>query len=77
MCPFFAARGAGRLSRFLAGRPQGALVGLAAGLAMAFWIGIGSFVARMPASTVTPPPFENVTATVMTALVNATTPKPR
>ncbi|XP_019740573.1 solute carrier family 5 member 6a isoform X1 [Hippocampus comes] len=62
----------------------GALVGLAAGLAMAFWVGIGSFVMRMPASsavsplaTVTPPPFENVTATVMTALVNATTPKPR
>ncbi|XP_061609953.1 solute carrier family 5 member 6a isoform X1 [Phyllopteryx taeniolatus] len=62
----------------------GALVGLAAGLAMAFWIGIGSFVMRMPGpsavpplSTVTPPPFENISTTVMTSLVNATTTKPR
>ncbi|XP_051908638.1 solute carrier family 5 member 6a [Hippocampus zosterae] len=61
----------------------GALVGLATGLAMAFWVGIGSFVLRMPASSaasplasVTPPPFENVTATLASALVNATT-KPR
>ncbi|XP_077409791.1 solute carrier family 5 member 6a isoform X1 [Vanacampus margaritifer] len=62
----------------------GALVGLAAGLAMAFWIGIGSFVMRMPVSstvsplsTVTPPPFVNMTTTVMTSLVNATTAKTR
>ncbi|XP_049612934.1 solute carrier family 5 member 6a [Syngnathus scovelli] len=60
----------------------GALVGLAAGLAMAFWIGIGSIVTRMPASvpplsTVTPPPFDNITTTVMTSLVNATITKSR
>ncbi|XP_061668525.1 solute carrier family 5 member 6a [Syngnathoides biaculeatus] len=62
----------------------GALVGLAAGLVMAFWIGIGSFVMNMPASstvsplsTVTPPPFENIPTTVMTSLVNVTTTKPR
>ncbi|XP_077443442.1 solute carrier family 5 member 6a [Stigmatopora argus] len=60
----------------------GALVGLASGLAMAFWIGIGSFVMRMPSSVsalsnVTPPPFTNITTTVMTSLVNATTAKPR
>ncbi|XP_054618658.1 solute carrier family 5 member 6a isoform X2 [Dunckerocampus dactyliophorus] len=60
----------------------GAVVGLAAGLAMAFWIGIGSFVMRMPSlvppiTTVTPSPFENLTTTVMTTLFNATTTKPR
>nr|XP_061806498.1 sodium-dependent multivitamin transporter-like [Nerophis lumbriciformis] len=60
----------------------GALVGLAAGLAMAFWIGIGSFVMRLPSavpplSTATQPPFVNMTTTVMTSLINGTTTKPR
>lgn len=58
----------------------GAVVGLISGLAMAFWIGIGSFVMRMPSSTspllntTTPPLFENTTAL---SLFSATTPKPR
>ncbi|XP_060947200.1 sodium-dependent multivitamin transporter-like [Limanda limanda] len=54
----------------------GALVGLFTGLAMAFWIGIGSFVMRMTASTAAPllnttalPLFENMTTAVMTTLV--------
>lgn len=64
--------------------PQGAVVGLVAGLAMAFWIGIGSFVMRMSGSTPVPPfnttalpLFDNMTTTVMTTLVNASTAKPR
>ena len=62
--------------------PQGALVGLFTGLAMAFWIGIGSFVMRMPASPSGPllnttalPLFDNMTTAVMTTLVS--TAKPR
>ncbi|XP_061899256.1 solute carrier family 5 member 6a [Entelurus aequoreus] len=60
----------------------GALVGLAAGLTMAFWVGIGSFLMRVqssvpPLGTVAPPPFENMTTAVLTSLVNATTPRPR
>ncbi|KAM7367604.1 hypothetical protein PAMP_013890 [Pampus punctatissimus] len=62
----------------------GALVGLAAGLAMAFWIGIGSFVMRMSGPTPAPPLnhtisplFDNMTTTVMTSLVTAATTKPR
>ncbi|XP_051581129.1 solute carrier family 5 member 6a isoform X2 [Myxocyprinus asiaticus] len=46
----------------------GALVGLAAGLVMAFWIGIGSFVSKMSASV---PPIIN--ATVMPDVGNMTT----
>uniref|UniRef100_G3NJN0 Solute carrier family 5 member 6a n=1 Tax=Gasterosteus aculeatus aculeatus TaxID=481459 RepID=G3NJN0_GASAC len=57
----------------------GAVVGLVAGLAMAFWIGIGSFVMRMsdsiPLNTTALPLFDNMTTAVMTT-VNATTPKP-
>lgn len=58
------------------------MVGLVAGLAMAFWIGIGSFVMRMSGSAPVPPPtalpsFDNVTTTVMTTLVSSTTVKPR
>uniref|UniRef100_A0A3Q1H4W5 Sodium-dependent multivitamin transporter n=1 Tax=Acanthochromis polyacanthus TaxID=80966 RepID=A0A3Q1H4W5_9TELE len=63
--------------------PIGAVVGLVAGLAMAFWIGIGSFVMRMSGSTPVPPlnttalpPFDNMTTTVMTTLLSATTAKP-
>ncbi|XP_019947487.2 solute carrier family 5 member 6a [Paralichthys olivaceus] len=60
----------------------GALVGLFTGLAMAFWIGIGSFVMRMSASTSAPflnttalPLFDNMT-TVMTTLVTTAKPRP-
>uniref|UniRef100_A0AAQ5XVI8 Solute carrier family 5 member 6a n=1 Tax=Amphiprion ocellaris TaxID=80972 RepID=A0AAQ5XVI8_AMPOC len=62
----------------------GAVIGLVAGLAMAFWIGIGSFVMRMSGSTPVPPLnttdlplLENMTTTVMTTLLSATTAKPR
>lgn len=61
--------------------PQGAVVGLIAGLAMAFWVGIGSFVMRMASSTdipllntTIPSLFENTT---MTSLLSALTAKPR
>ncbi|TKS75657.1 Sodium-dependent multivitamin transporter [Collichthys lucidus] len=64
--------------------PIGAVVGLAAGLAMAFWIGIGSFVMRMsntatvpPLNTTALPLFDNMTTTVMTTLLSTTTAKPR
>lgn len=59
----------------------GAVVGLISGLAMAFWVGIGSFLMRMPNSstgpllnTTIPPIFESTTAM---SLLNVTTPKPR
>ncbi|XP_068198422.1 solute carrier family 5 member 6a [Antennarius striatus] len=63
----------------------GAVVGLAAGLIMAFWIGIGSFVMRVSAATpappllnaTAPPLFNNMTTAVMTTLVNVSTVKPR
>uniref|UniRef100_A0A3Q3LC19 Sodium-dependent multivitamin transporter n=1 Tax=Mastacembelus armatus TaxID=205130 RepID=A0A3Q3LC19_9TELE len=62
----------------------GAMVGLVAGLAMAFWIGIGSFVMRISAPTPVPllntsalPLFDNITSTVMTAVVSTTTAKRR
>ncbi|KAM8726653.1 solute carrier family 5 member 6a isoform 1-T3 [Acanthopagrus schlegelii] len=61
--------------------PTGAVVGLVAGLAMAFWIGIGSFVMRMSGPTPLPPLnatalplFDNMTTSLMTTLVTA---KPR
>ncbi|KAM8831801.1 solute carrier family 5 member 6a [Spinachia spinachia] len=54
----------------------GAVVGLVAGLAMAFWIGIGSFVMRMSDSA-SMPLFDNETAAVTSSLVNATTAKLR
>lgn len=59
---------------------QGALVGLVAGLVMAFWIGIGSFVSRMSTSVVPVinatviPDVGNITTAVMTTLITA---KPR
>uniref|UniRef100_A0A665V1C3 Sodium-dependent multivitamin transporter n=1 Tax=Echeneis naucrates TaxID=173247 RepID=A0A665V1C3_ECHNA len=60
--------------------PIGAVVGLGAGLAMAFWIGIGSFVMRISGSSPVPtlnttalPLFDNMTTTVMTTLAT----KPR
>lgn len=60
----------------------GALVGLAAGLVMAFWIGIGSFISRVGSPAPRPPSFNvttgNMTTEVMTTLVSAvTTGKPR
>uniref|UniRef100_A0A667Y521 Solute carrier family 5 member 6a n=1 Tax=Myripristis murdjan TaxID=586833 RepID=A0A667Y521_9TELE len=60
----------------------GAVVGLIAGLVMAFWIGIGSFVMRMsgstpPLNTTAPPLFGNMTTAVMTTLVSSATAKPR
>ncbi|XP_034057401.1 LOW QUALITY PROTEIN: solute carrier family 5 member 6a [Gymnodraco acuticeps] len=62
----------------------GALVGLVAGLAMAFWIGIGSFLLRMSEANAMGalnatnlPLFDNMTTAVMTPLVSATTAKPR
>ncbi|CAL8312994.1 unnamed protein product [Boreogadus saida] len=63
----------------------GALVGLFSGLAMAFWIGIGSFVMRLPgpdlllpyANTTGPPLLGNMTTVAMTTLVSAMTTKTR
>ncbi|XP_036003001.1 solute carrier family 5 member 6a isoform X2 [Fundulus heteroclitus] len=62
----------------------GAVVGLAAGLAMAFWVGIGSFLMRMPRSTTEPhlntttlPLFDNMTTAVLTSLASSPTAKPR
>ncbi|XP_044145334.1 sodium-dependent multivitamin transporter isoform X1 [Bufo gargarizans] len=55
----------------------GAVTGLLAGLVMAFWIGIGSFVDRMADSPVpmlnvtSTPDVGNVTATVMTTLLTS------
>ncbi|TNN42027.1 Sodium-dependent multivitamin transporter [Liparis tanakae] len=58
----------------------GAVVGLVAGLAMAFWIGIGSFVMRMPDSlpalnATDLPLFGNMTTAAVTTLVTATKAK--
>ncbi|XP_074541058.1 solute carrier family 5 member 6a [Halichoeres trimaculatus] len=67
---------------FPCANPIGAVVGLVAGLAMAFWVGIGSFIMRMPGPVVQPPNatapplFDNMTTTVMTTLLS-TTAKPR
>lgn len=61
--------------------PIGAVVGLIAGLAMAFWVGIGSFVMRMSNSANVPllnttmaPVFENAT---MASFLTGPTAKPR
>lgn len=56
--------------------PQGAVVGLIAGLAMAFWVGIGSMV--MNYQSVSPDPTVlatdgNLTTAVMTTLLTSTT----
>uniref|UniRef100_A0A671U5X5 Sodium-dependent multivitamin transporter n=1 Tax=Sparus aurata TaxID=8175 RepID=A0A671U5X5_SPAAU len=55
--------------------PTGAVVGLVAGLAMAFWIGIGSFVMRMSGPTSLPqlnatasPLFDNMTTSALYSL---------
>lgn len=61
--------------------PIGAVVGLIAGLAMAFWVGIGSFVMRMSSSGSVPllnttmaPAFENTT---MVSFLTGPTATPR
>lgn len=59
------------------------MVGLLAGLAMAFWVGIGSLVANMggaaPLANSTVPPPINLTTptTIATTLLTSTTPPPR
>lgn len=62
---------------------QGAIVGLLAGLAMAFWVGIGSLVSSMGAAGGAPaanstarPPDGNITAALATTLL-APTAAPR
>ncbi|XP_029487320.1 sodium-dependent multivitamin transporter-like [Oncorhynchus nerka] len=63
----------------------GAIVGLVAGLAMAFWIGIGNFVSRMAVTTpllpiinaTTMPLRGNMTTAVMTTLITSITAKPK
>lgn len=61
---------------------QGAVTGLIAGLIMAFWIGIGSFVSRMPAPDT--PIFNTTivhdtgnTTAIMTTIITSITAKPR
>ncbi|KAM3602507.1 uncharacterized protein V6R79_005389 [Siganus canaliculatus] len=61
----------------------GAVVGLVAGLIMAFWIGIGSFVTNMsrssplpPFNATSPPLFDNMTTVVMTTLASTAKPRP-
>ncbi|XP_041716428.1 sodium-dependent multivitamin transporter-like [Coregonus clupeaformis] len=63
----------------------GAIVGLVAGLVMAFWIGIGNFVSRMAVPTLLPPIINgtamplpgNMTTAVMTTLITSITAKPK
>uniref|UniRef100_A0A4W5QM54 Sodium-dependent multivitamin transporter n=1 Tax=Hucho hucho TaxID=62062 RepID=A0A4W5QM54_9TELE len=63
----------------------GAIVGLVAGLVMAFWIGIGHFVSRMTVPTTLPPIINgtamplpgNMTTAVMTTLIASITAKPK
>lgn len=61
----------------------GAVVGLVAGLIMAFWIGIGSFVMNMsrpsplpPLNATSSPLFDNMTTVVMTTLASTAKPRP-
>ncbi|KAF4795977.1 Sodium-dependent multivitamin transporter [Turdus rufiventris] len=65
---------------FPCANPTGAVVGLLAGLAMAFWIGIGSFVngaavAKGTANSTALPPVGNLSAVLATTLL-PTTPTP-
>lgn len=67
--------------------PQGAVVGLVAGLVMAFWIGIGNFIMRMPGPSPLPPLnatdlplIGNMTTAMMTTAMTTLSPvttKPR
>lgn len=56
--------------------PQGAVVGLVAGLVMAFWIGIGSFVMRISGQSGLPPlnntAFVNISSSIVPVLENST-----
>lgn len=56
--------------------PQGAVVGLLAGLVMAFWIGIGSFVMRISGASVLPPlngtALVNMSSSIVPLLANST-----
>uniref|UniRef100_A0A8C9G3I0 Sodium-dependent multivitamin transporter n=1 Tax=Pavo cristatus TaxID=9049 RepID=A0A8C9G3I0_PAVCR len=68
---------------FPCANPTGAVVGLLAGLAMAFWVGIGSLVASMGgaatplANSTMPPPINLTTPAVLaTTLLTTTTPPP-
>lgn len=68
---------------FPCANPLGAIVGLLAGLTMAFWIGIGSIVTRMSSAAASPPlngsssflP-SNLTVTTVTTLMPSTLSKP-
>uniref|UniRef100_A0A6Q2Z0U1 Sodium-dependent multivitamin transporter n=1 Tax=Esox lucius TaxID=8010 RepID=A0A6Q2Z0U1_ESOLU len=63
----------------------GAIVGLVAGLVMAFWIGIGNFISRMAVPTPLPPFINatampvpgNMTTAVMTTIMDSITSKPK
>lgn len=63
---------------------KGAVTGLVAGLIMAFWIGIGSFVSRMQVAgtpilntTMNIPEMGNATTAIMTTLITSSINKPR
>lgn len=68
---------------FPCANPLGAIVGLLTGLAMAFWIGIGSIVSRMSSAAASPPlngsssflP-SNLTVATVTTLMPSTLSKP-
>nr|XP_020663932.1 sodium-dependent multivitamin transporter [Pogona vitticeps] len=58
----------------------GAVAGLVAGLAMAFWVGIGSFVVNMQSAAPAPtlPPLDgNLTTAIMTTLLTSPAPPKR
>uniref|UniRef100_A0A8C5I625 Sodium-dependent multivitamin transporter n=1 Tax=Gouania willdenowi TaxID=441366 RepID=A0A8C5I625_GOUWI len=55
--------------------PTGAVVGLVAGLAMAFWVGIGSFVMRMSSGTLVPPVYMLINMEVTTTAIKPTVKK--
>ncbi|XP_045700407.1 sodium-dependent multivitamin transporter [Phyllostomus hastatus] len=66
---------------FPCANPPGAIVGLLAGLIMAFWIGIGSIVTRMGSGMASSPlngsslsPSSNLSTITMTTLIPSTTP---
>ncbi|KAM6323563.1 sodium-dependent multivitamin transporter [Aegotheles albertisi] len=69
---------------FPCANPTGAIVGLLAGLAMAFWVGIGSLLQAGGAAGGAPPPnstalapYGNLTTILATTLLAPTSPPPR